>query len=184
METQRLWIEVASGILAIYAMETDVGIWYIESASECFDRSICLQIPQITIAQKESSRLSALLLSEVSFLVALSSSDSGTSELAAKGLRLISHAERIPGVPVNPFISDEDRSKRNPVYEQLGDITVAGQLNIVCLYQYFILISCRTPQFAEKDPQTHSHAFFFGWYSGHRLARMLYSLESVTRHDL
>ena len=38
METQRLWIEVASGILAIYAMETDVGIWHIESASEYFDQ--------------------------------------------------------------------------------------------------------------------------------------------------
>ncbi len=132
METQRLWIDVASGILEIYAMETDVGI--LNLYQNTLTKEFCLQIPTITIAQKERSRLSALLLSEVSFLVALTSSDSGTSELAAKGLRLISHAERQRDVPINPFISDEDRSKRNPVYEQLGDprITVAGNLNIVC----------------------------------------------------
>src|SRR5258707_13038524 len=69
------------------------------------------------------------MLSEVSFLVALTSSDNNISELAAQGLRLISHAERLPGSPVNPYISDEDKSKRNPIYEQLGDpnVTVAGK---------------------------------------------------------
>jgi len=57
----------------------------------------------------------------------LTSSDNGISELAAQGLRLISHAERFPDAPENPFISDEDKSKRNPIYEQLGSVTVAGQ---------------------------------------------------------
>ena len=70
------------------------------------------------------------MLSEVSFLVALSSADNDISNAAARGLRLISHAERQLDSPVNPYISDEDKSKRNPIYEQLGDprATVAGEL--------------------------------------------------------
>ena len=77
----------------------------------------------------DPSRLAAFTLAEVSFLVALTSSDNGISELAAQGLRLISHAERFPDAPVNPYISDDDKSKRNPIYEQLGDpnVTIAGK---------------------------------------------------------
>ena len=66
---------------------------------------------------------------EISFLVALSSADNNVSQLAAKGLRLISHAEQHPDAPPNPTITDEDRAQRNPIYEQLGDprVTVIGR---------------------------------------------------------
>ncbi len=77
-------------------------------------------------------RIPAFALAEISFLVALTSVDNDISHLAAKGLRLISHAERQPNAPVNTTITEEDRSTRNPIYEQLGDprITVAGALYI------------------------------------------------------
>jgi len=67
-------------------------------------------------------------MSEISFLVALTSADNSISQLAAKGLRLVSHAERQPGAPLNPTVTEEDRSKKYPIYEQLGDprITVVG----------------------------------------------------------
>ena len=50
--------------------------------------------------------------------------------LAGKGLRMLSHAERHDEAPVNPTVTDGDRSKRNPVYEQMGDprVTVIGGL--------------------------------------------------------
>lgn len=71
-------------------------------------------------------------MSEISFLVALTSADNSISQLAAKGLRLVSHAERQPGAPLNPTVSEDDRSKKYPIYEQLGDprITVVGWLKI------------------------------------------------------
>lgn len=41
---------------------------------------------------------------------------------------MISQAERMPDAPIAHYISDDDRSKRNLIYEQLGDprVTVAG----------------------------------------------------------
>lgn len=63
----------------------------------------------------------AFALAEIGFLVYLTSVDSHVSHLAAKGLRLLSHAERQPDAPINNILTDEDRSKRNPIYEQLGD---------------------------------------------------------------
>ena len=80
-----------------------------------------VQIPHIKEIQLDPSRLAAFMLAEVSFLVALASLDNAISQAAAKGLRLISYAERMPGAPVNPYINDDDKSKRNPIYEQLGD---------------------------------------------------------------
>lgn len=68
---------------------------------------------------------------EISFLVALTSSDNNISQSAAKGLRLISQAEQQPDAPPNPTLTDEDRAQRNPIYEQLGDprVTVIGRYN-------------------------------------------------------
>lgn len=66
-------------------------------------------------------RLPAFALAEIAFLVSLTSEDSTVSSLAGKGLRLLVMAERQPDAPFNPNVNDEDRSKRNPVYEQLGD---------------------------------------------------------------
>jgi hypothetical protein len=131
----------------------------------------------------DPSRLSAFMLAEVSFLVALTSTDNAISELAAKGLRLISHAERMSGAPVNPYISDEDRSKRNPIYEQLGDpsVTIAGKYpdKAICIIPNHT--SSRPSRSPEKSAKTSSHAHFLRRNSGCGLARMLQSLESTRR---
>lgn len=74
--------------------------------------------------QLDPGRLPAFALAEIAFLVSLTSADSNVSHLAAKGLRLLSHAERQPGAPLNTSIHEEDRLKRNPIYEQLGDPNV------------------------------------------------------------
>jgi neurofibromin 1 len=74
--------------------------------------------------QCDPGRLPAFALAEIAFLVSLTSADSNVSRLAAKGLRLLSHAERQAGAPVNPGISDEDRLKRHRIYDQLGDPNV------------------------------------------------------------
>lgn len=50
--------------------------------------------------------------------------NSEVSQLAAQGLRLIAQAERHPDAPVNMGLTEEERSKRNPIYEQLGDPSV------------------------------------------------------------
>jgi hypothetical protein len=71
--------------------------------------------------QLNPKRVPAFALAEIGFLIYLTSADSQVSHLAAKGLRLLSHAERQPDAPVNMTVTDEDRSKRNPIYEQLGD---------------------------------------------------------------
>ncbi|KIJ20411.1 hypothetical protein PAXINDRAFT_166473 [Paxillus involutus ATCC 200175] len=74
--------------------------------------------------QFSSDRIPAFALSEISFLVSLTSVNSDVSQLAAQGLRLIAQAERHPDAPVNMGLTEEERSKRNPIYEQLGDPSV------------------------------------------------------------
>jgi len=90
--------------------------------------SATIQSPHIREIQIDPRRIPGFALSEVAFLVALTSADNNMSQLAAKGLRLLSHVERQSDAPVNPSITESDRSKRNPIYEQLGDprVTVAG----------------------------------------------------------
>jgi hypothetical protein len=79
--------------------------------------------------QVDPGRIPAFILMEISFLVSLASADNGISQLAAKGLRLICHAELRPNAPPNLTITDEDRAQRNPIYEQLGDprVTMVGR---------------------------------------------------------
>lgn len=99
--------------------------------------------------------MQTLLLQYSVSYVALTSADNGISQLAAKGLHLLAHAERQPNAPVNTVISEEDKSKRNPTYEQLGNprITFVGMLSFTTCGIYFLndLLS-RTSRPSEKDP--------------------------------
>lgn len=104
IEAQRLWITMALDLLGLYAVKVDED-----------------HVRQIQLTER---RVPAFILAEIAFLVSLTSSDNGVSFQAAKGLRLISYAERQPGAPTNPLINDEDRPKRHPIYEQLGDPNV------------------------------------------------------------
>ncbi|KAF8883153.1 hypothetical protein CPB84DRAFT_1817082 [Gymnopilus junonius] len=110
LDAQRLWISIAHQVLDVYVTKSD--------------------LQHVKELQVDPRRVPAMALAEVSFLVALTSVDNEISQLAARGLRMLAHAERWPGAPVNTTISEEDRAKRNPIYEQLGDprITVAGRL--------------------------------------------------------
>lgn len=75
--------------------------------------------------QVDPARMPGFVLMEIAFLVALASADNTISKLAGKGLRLICHTEHQPNAPPNPTITDQDRSQRNPIYEQLGDPRVS-----------------------------------------------------------
>jgi hypothetical protein len=84
--------------------------------------------------QVDPGRTSAFVLTEIAFLVSLPSADNVISQSAAKGLRMICRAELQPDAPPNHTITDEDRAKRNPIYEQLGDPRIA----VVGRFTFFI----------------------------------------------
>ncbi|RDB19915.1 Neurofibromin [Hypsizygus marmoreus] len=110
VETERLWVAIAHQLIELYVRKTDSQL--------------------IKDVQHDARRVPAFALAEIAFLVSLTSADSNVSHLAAKGLRLLSYAEREPGVPTNQTVTDENRSKRNPIYEQLGDpkVVIVGRV--------------------------------------------------------
>ena len=62
----------------------------------------------------------AFSLAEIAFLVTLTSADRVVSATAAHCLRLIAISERAKGSIPAHVITEEEKSKRYPVYEQLG----------------------------------------------------------------
>ncbi|KAF8559154.1 hypothetical protein OG21DRAFT_1570167 [Imleria badia] len=109
-DSQRLWISVCHQVMETYHRKSQG------------DHAKRLQF--------NPDRVPAFALSEISFLVSLTSVNSEVSQLAAQGLRLIAQAERHPDAPVNMGLTEEERSKRNPIYEQLGDpsVVVVGRV--------------------------------------------------------
>ena len=91
--------------------------------------------------QVDPGRTSAFVLTEIAFLVSLTSADNTLSQSAGKGLRMICRAELQPDAPPNPTITDEDRAQRNPIYEQLGDprVAVVGRLHFLTSWGYINL---------------------------------------------
>jgi hypothetical protein len=85
--------------------------------------------------QVDPERVPAFVMAEIAFIVTLTSSNSGISQMAAKGLRTIATLQRQPDAPQIDFIQPEDYAKRARVYEQLGDpkVTVVG---MYLLYRY------------------------------------------------
>lgn len=100
--------------------------------------------------QFDEDRVPAFAMCEIAFLVSLTSVSSDVSQLAAQGLRLIAQAERQPGAPVNHGLTEEERSKRNPIYEQLGDpsVIIVGARHLFSIRPQCNLC-CRTCQRAE-----------------------------------
>ncbi|KAG2060194.1 hypothetical protein BDR06DRAFT_948277 [Suillus hirtellus] len=103
-DSQRLWIHVAHQLVECYHRKSEDN----HAHGMQFDKD----------------RVPAFAMCEIAFLVSLTSVSSDVSQLAAQGLRLIAQAERQPGAPVNHGLTEEERSKRNPIYEQLGDPSV------------------------------------------------------------
>ncbi|KAG6336483.1 hypothetical protein ID866_2597 [Astraeus odoratus] len=103
-DSQRLWISIASQILEAYQRKSED------------DRAAKVQL--------SPKRVPAFALAEIAFLVSLTSVNSEVSQIAAQALRTIAQAERHPQAPINLGLTEEERSKRNPIYEQLGDPSV------------------------------------------------------------
>ena len=87
--------------------------------------------------------------------MSLTSADSGVSQAAAKGLRILAETDRQPGAPVSSGEDREDRLNRNSVYEQLGDPNVM----IVGMFRSFVpalnisntsIRTCGTPETHQK----------------------------------
>jgi len=68
-------------------------------------------------------------------MVALPAATVDMSHIAAKGLRLISLIDRQSDAPASGLLNEEEMSKRNFIYEQLGDprVIVVGKLSILLL---------------------------------------------------
>jgi len=67
---------------------------------------------------------------EIACLISSTSLNINVSLTAAHCLRFIGEVERFPEVPVNKSISEEERAKRYPIYDQIGDpkIPVLGRV--------------------------------------------------------
>ncbi len=74
-----------------------------------------------TLIQFTPERAPAFAIAEIALLVTLTSADRVVSATASHCLRLIAAAERQKGGAPTHLISDEEKGKRYPVYEQLGN---------------------------------------------------------------
>ena len=74
--------------------------------------------------------MTAFTILEIACLVSLTSLNVNVSLTAAHCLRLIAEVERFPDVPLNQRMSEEDRAKRYPIYDQIGDpkVPVLGRV--------------------------------------------------------
>ncbi|OCH94514.1 hypothetical protein OBBRIDRAFT_722708 [Obba rivulosa] len=109
LQAQRMWINMAYELMFGYTRRYE---------------------DHLQAIQLNSDRVPAFALAEIAFLVALTSADSTVSLTAAHCLRLIAQAERMPDAPISSTLSEEERVKRYPVYEQLGDpkVMVVGRV--------------------------------------------------------
>jgi hypothetical protein len=81
--------------------------------------------------QCAEERVAAFALCEIACLVSLTSINTTVSLTAAHCLRMIAEAERHPDVPLSIAFNEDERVKRYPVYDQLGDpnVPVVGPSN-------------------------------------------------------
>lgn len=138
LEAQQLYTSLSHQIVDLYSKKIDVE-----------------HVRQI---QLDESRVPALTLAEIGFMVTLPTGNVDISHLAAKGLRLIALVERQPDVPVTDLLGEEELSKRNFIYEQLGDprVVLVGACTSLALAFWFRLRimyrSCWPPKtYSEVD---------------------------------
>ncbi|KAJ3551785.1 hypothetical protein NM688_g4509 [Phlebia brevispora] len=98
-EAQRMWMHMSHELLYRFLLTMDA-----------------VKIPQVP-----DGRSDAFGLAEIAFLVTLTSADRTVSATAAHCLRLIAVIERQKGGAPARLVSEEEKSKRYPVYEQLGN---------------------------------------------------------------
>ncbi|KAI0686496.1 hypothetical protein BC835DRAFT_1523052 [Cytidiella melzeri] len=105
-EVQRMWMTLAHELLYRFTRNANIS----RAAQE-----------KIRFMQLTPERVAAFAIAEIGFLVALTSADRSVSATAAQCLRLIAGGERQKGSPPAQVISEEEKARRYPVYEQLGD---------------------------------------------------------------
>jgi hypothetical protein len=71
------------------------------------------------------------MILEIACLISLTSLNINVSLTAAHCLRFIGEVERFPGVPLSENIPEEERSKRYPIYDQIGDpkVPILGRMS-------------------------------------------------------
>ncbi|PCH40763.1 hypothetical protein WOLCODRAFT_88808 [Wolfiporia cocos MD-104 SS10] len=109
MQAQRMWINMAYEIIYRFTRQTTEHMRKIQVSTE---------------------RLPAFAIAEIAFLVSLTSADSNVTMNAAHCLRLLAQAETAPDAPVTGNLSEDERVKRYPIYEQIGDpkVLVIGRI--------------------------------------------------------
>jgi hypothetical protein len=78
--------------------------------------------------QFAAGRRHAFILAEIAFVVSLTSADSGVSQMAARGLRILAQMDR-ETEDIPNLAAGEEREERNSVFELLGDphVMVVGE---------------------------------------------------------
>ena len=122
-DVQRMWIGLGHELMFRYTRTTLVSCAhnYLQEyiSTLCFIFTDSQE--KVRPIQLTPERVGAFAIAEIAFMVSLTSADRTVSATSAQCLRLIAGAERQRGSPPAHLISEEEKARRYPVYEQLGD---------------------------------------------------------------
>lgn len=148
-----MWINMAYEIVHQFTKPGDT-VWSSYGCTiVCTD--ICLHQEQLRRIQQSTDRAPAFAVAEIAFLVALTSADTNVTLTAAHCLRLLAQAETAPDAPATDGVNEDERAKRYPIYEQLGDpkVMIVG-VYVVCAYDAPVDHSHRAYRAPETSAQT------------------------------
>jgi hypothetical protein len=137
IEAQKLWVIVAHQLVELFSRKSSVSC----DSSLKTHLLTYTQSSLVRDIQAEPLRVPAFALAEIAFLISLTSADNHVSYLASKALRNMVIAEEQSHAPLNKLLVEEDRAKRNRMYEQLGDpkiLIVGGSITYITLVSNYI----------------------------------------------
>lgn len=113
-----MWVNMAYELMYRFTQKSSVGVLSVKlfSLQLTFQKQDHIKQIQLT-----NERLPAFAIAEIAFLVSLTSADTNVTLTAAHCLRLLAQAETMPNAPITTSLSEDERVKRYPIYEQLGD---------------------------------------------------------------
>ncbi|KAI0340881.1 hypothetical protein BDW22DRAFT_1485833 [Trametopsis cervina] len=124
----RWMMNVGSGTMAAFGMgllvarhDFEAQRMWMTLAHELLFRFTRSTLEKVRTIQLTPERVAAFAIAEIAFMVTLTSADRLVSATASSCLRLIAGAERQKGPAPSHLITEEEKAKRYPVYEQLGD---------------------------------------------------------------